>query len=114
LTRVLAVPDVLRDQLLERLQLLKERFRRHALLRLVAEQPGRRVDGGPPRDLLGVSISALRAGFVVLERLDLVEVDVCVTVSLLLVAFDPGPAALGGEGLSRDRFAERRVLVPRL
>src|SRR3982751_3042563 len=48
------------------------------------------------------------------ERFDLVEVDVGVTVSLLLVTLDPGAAALGGEGLSRDRLAERRVFVPLL
>src|SRR5205823_5374314 len=73
---VFVVFDVLGDELLERLQRLEERLGRHALLRLLAEQPRRGIDRGPPRDLFRVSVGSVRAALLVLERLDLVEIDV--------------------------------------
>jgi hypothetical protein len=46
-----------------------------------------------------------------LERLDLVEVDVRVLAALALVVLDPSPLPLQPLGLVPDRLAKRRVLV---
>src|SRR5581483_3508769 len=107
---VVAVADVLGDELLERLQLLVELFRSDASRRCVADEPGRSVDGRLPGDLLGRGAVPGRLGLLH-DRLDAVEVHVVEAVSLLLVVLDPRPAPLGGDGVACDRLLERRVLV---
>src|SRR4051794_39124227 len=104
-----AVLDVLGHHLLERLKLLEELVGRDLGLRVVRpEQPGGRVDGGLPGDLI--------RGVVVLRgllacRLDAVQVDVLKPVALLLVEGDTRALPLELGGRLPDLRPERRVLV---
>src|SRR5436309_9398207 len=72
LVRSLVAADVLGDPLLERLEPLEELLRRNRLLRLAAEQPRGRIDGGLPRHLLDGLGGALLVRLC--ERLNAVEV----------------------------------------
>src|SRR5215211_1419230 len=90
---LVALADVLGDAPLERLELLVELVGRGRLARLRrAQQPGRRVDGGAPGDLVGV-VRVGGLGRRLRGRLDGVEVDVLEAVALLLVEADLRPAA---------------------
>src|SRR5919108_5891425 len=73
LVRVLGLADVLRDELLERLELLEELVRGHSLLPLRgAKQPRCRLDRGLPGDLLNLGVLA-PAGRGLSDRFDRVE-----------------------------------------
>src|SRR4029453_9289160 len=106
--------DVVRDQVLERLDLLEELLRRDFALRgFSPEDVRRRLDCRPPRDLvrplLRFAVDSLLG-----ERLDAVEVDIRVRASLRLVERDPGPAAFSRYCLARDRLLERGELATRV
>ena len=95
---LVAVANVLGDEVLERLQALEELLGADGLLGLVgSDQPRRRFGRGLPADLLGFRAALLErlavgaAG----DRLDAIEVDVREAVALRLVVLDPRRAALG-------------------
>jgi hypothetical protein len=107
---VLAVLDVLGDTLLEGLERLEQLVGRNLALRLVgAEEPRRGVDRRVPGRLLDL-LFVRRLPFI-LERLDVVQVDVRETVPFLLVEADAGTTSLGLERPARDPLAKGRVLV---
>ena len=100
--------DVLRNELLEGLELREQLVRRDLALDRVAGQEERRgFDRALPADFVGRRGSCAFVG----ERLDLVEVDVREAVSLGLVELDPRPAPLGSLGSRPDLLAEGRVLA---
>jgi hypothetical protein len=88
------VLDVFGDQTLERFELLVELFGWDLAVGLAtSEDPWRGIDGGAPRNLVGVrSFSALERRLARLR--DRVQIDVAKAVALFLVEFNPRPAAL--------------------
>jgi hypothetical protein len=105
-----AVLDVVLDEVLERLQLLKELVCGKGFFRLwVAEEPGRRFDGGPPGHLIGLVV--ISVSLCIVERLNRVEVDVLKAVALRFVVFDPRAVPFGLLRTCSDLGPEGRVLV---
>lgn len=111
---VVAVADVVGDQVLERLEALEQLLGVDRLLGLVGpDQPGSGLGRGLPADLLGLGGAALGdLGVVARDRLDPVEVDVREAVALCLVILDPRTVALGRLRGGADLLAEGRVLAP--
>src|SRR5687768_6622585 len=86
-----ALADVVRNEPLERLELLEELLRWDLAFGLAAaEHPRRGLDRGVPRDLVGVGAPALLLAAVAGRLRDPVEVDVLEAVALLLVEGDAG------------------------
>src|SRR5581483_6019296 len=91
-----------------RLQLLEELVRTRPARRRLPEEPRRSLDRRLPRNLVDLVRRAFAARLV--ERLDLVEVDVLEAVPLLLVEFDVRAAPFRRNRSARDRLLEGRVL----
>src|SRR5215217_458151 len=108
---VAALPDVLRHETLERLELLEQLLRRNLTVGLTApEDPRRRLHRRAPSRLVGVCAGArLRP---LRSFGDCVEVDVLEAVAFLLVERDVSAAALELRRRSSDRRPESRVLAP--
>jgi NADPH:quinone reductase-like Zn-dependent oxidoreductase len=103
--------DVVGDEVFQRFDLLEELLRRYLPLdRVTAEDVGRRLDRGAPRDLVR-PLLVLRSGGLFRERLDRVEVHVREVALLRLVELDSRTLTLCGERLTRDRFLEGGVFA---
>src|SRR3954470_6187564 len=107
-----AVLDVLRYPLLERLELVVELLGGRLLVRVgLADEPGSGVHGRAPGGFFGIGVVAAGCRDLGRSRLDLVQVDVGVLAALLFVVLDPNAVALELPGLFPYALAEGRVLV---